>query len=125
MMKKELNFKNEGIGCSDVSEVYDENILLKLENSELTDILIEWGDILYVMNGDLKKQKKDNDNLNRKIEELLSEIESLNHKNENLLDENEKLSNVNLRLNDEIGKILSSNSWKLTKPLRFIRNFLK
>lgn len=72
-------------------------------------------DSLKKERNDLKaKVKKLNDSTNK-------EIKTLKNQNQSLKSKNKALENKNSKLNDEISLYKSSNSWKLTKPLRNIK----
>jgi len=57
--------------------------------------------------------------------DLLLQKRNLNDKNEELAKKNKKLENENKKLKKERKELLSSNSWKLTKPIRNIGRKLK
>lgn len=96
------------------SEMYKENIQLKKDKQELTDVLIEWGDSSY-NKIDLEKQiNKEIGEKNKFKKELDDKIKTINELN-NQLEEKQ----------NEINSLLSSKSWKITKPLRKIVNLFK
>jgi chromosome segregation ATPase len=83
--------------------------------------------------------KMENENLKTENEKLKIIIDNLKTENNNLKNENsnlkthiDHLNNENIRLKQEIehlnklyNEIINSKSWKITKPLRKITNFLR
>ena len=67
---------------------------------------------------DFKKLRQDNRRLKNRNKKLKREISNLKSKNRDLSEENDKLN----KLNDEI---LTSKSWKITKPLRSFKKSIK
>ena len=67
--------------------------------------------------------------INIKLKESNDKIKKLKNKNKKLNNKNKKLNNKNKKLDSEskyyknlTDEILNSNSWKITKPLRKIKN---
>ena len=58
-------------------------------------------------------------------EEAYIKMDSLSKSNLELTEEKEKLSKQNNELKNEINDLLSSNSWKITKPIRKIKKIRK
>ncbi len=56
---------------------------------------------------------------------LLKENYELRTKNKRLINKNKKLNNENKKIKEEIKELYSSNSWKLTKPIRIIGKIFK
>lgn len=99
--------------------------LMYTPNSETDKIIhdIIWtSDITVVMdNYYLKKTIDLGDNINR----LKKEISQKNQELNNLKSENKELKAENKKLNKKQKEIFSSNSWKITKPLRFRNKLFK
>ena len=72
----------------------------------------------YVLVKENKEIKTANDSLKQYNLELSQENDELQNQNAELLKDNNELKKVN-------NAVLSSNSWKLTKPLRFFKTILK
>ncbi|MFZ4413696.1 MAG: glycosyltransferase [Bacteroidales bacterium] len=68
-----------------------------------------------------KEQFQKNEELNQKNEELIQKKEELKQKNDELFQKNNEL----LHKDKELKQIVSSKSWIITKPLRFIFNLFK
>ena len=69
--------------------------------------------------------KKENKSLNKKNQSLNKKNQSLNKKNQSLNKKNAKLK-AQLKKSNNINKeILNSNSWKITKPIRMPKQFIK
>ena len=60
--------------------------------------------------------------LQNEINKLKNDNKELNEKNKKLNEKNKKLNEKNKKLKRKQDEILNSNSWKITKPLRKIRN---
>lgn len=56
---------------------------------------------------------------------LERQIEKLNKENENLKNKNAKMNNKNTELNNKIREMENTISWKITRPLRKLMNFIK
>ena len=69
--------------------------------------------------------KKENKSLNKKNRSLNKKNQSLNKKNQSLNKKNEKLKVQLKKSKDKNNEILNSNSWKLTKPIRMPKQFIK
>ena len=79
-----------------------------------------------------KNLKKENKSLNRKNNSLNKKNNSLNKKNQSLNKKNESLNRKNEKLKAQLKKskdkneeILNSTSWKITKPVRMPKQFIK
>lgn len=104
------------------------------------------GNKIFIVNNDKKdlisentifKEKislleKDNCNLISEINSLQNTINNLNTQShyfemqiKNLKDKNSNLDEINKKNKKKIIEFSSSNSWKLTKPLRKFRNIFK
>lgn len=74
---------------------------------------------------DVATLRKERDSLKKERNDLKVEIkklnDGLNKEIKTLKNQNKSLENKNSKLNDEISLYKSSNSWKLTKPLRNIK----
>lgn len=86
----------------------------KLDNEQLTEILISWGDIFYE---------------NSEFEERISKEQLINNRlTEEMENKDKTIENLNEKLEKkqkEIDMLLNSNSWKVTKPLRKATEKLK
>ena len=71
-----------------------------------------------ILSNELYDLKTNNENLNK-------ELKSLKKKNKKLKKDNNKLKKEIKKLNKLNESLLSSNSWKLTKPLRAFMNFFR
>lgn len=92
------------------SDLFKENEQIKIQNNEFKDVLIKWGEDLY--NNSINKEQND------KINYLTQEL----NKKENTI------NNLNLEIEKQqeiLQCLYSSNSWKITKPLRNIKKFFK
>lgn len=69
--------------------------------------------------------KKKNQSLNKKNQSLNRKNDSLKKKNESLKKKNEKLKTNLQKSRDKNKEILNSTSWKITKPVRAPRNFIR
>ena len=93
------------------TDMYKENKILKEENEELTKALIMWGE------ESIERLKSD--------EIIRIEKEKNAKLQEEIRKKNEIIANLNTQLNqkqNEIDTMLSSNSWKITKPMRNMRS---
>ena len=72
----------------------------------------------YDLRNEFYDLKTNNENLNK-------ELKSLKKKNRELNKDNKKLKKEIKKLNDFNKSLLSSKSWKLTKPLRAVMNFFR
>lgn len=110
LLNQLLNQVNES-NFKDIKEKVEN---LKIENYEFipSDLFIFYKNILY---SETFKEYDYINKLKKKHEELQLENKKLRKRNKKL---NKKLKRLN-KINKEI---LSSNSWKITKPLRSIRN---
>ena len=61
--------------------------------------------------------------LRKKVESLELKNKKLRNKNRKLRDENKKIKALNKELKDTNNELINSNSWKLTAPLRRVKNF--
>lgn len=122
----------------EISEEYKETFFKKMKDDwiqmvelygkdYIIDILDEIATIIFI--NVLESSNYIEFQLKNKISQNNIQIEKLTAENKNLKDNNKKLKNQlnsykikNDSLNKELGLIYSSNSWKLTKPLRKIRN---
>jgi glycosyltransferase involved in cell wall biosynthesis len=86
---------------------------LVMETEDYEEFKLKWFELEY----NEKKESLLNDN---KI--LLNQINSLKNKNRKLSAQNKKLKNDNDELKKLNENLLNSSSWKVTKPLRFIKN---
>ena len=73
---------------------------------------------IYKLNKKIKKLNKNNKKLKNENKKFDKEIKKLN-------ENNEKLKNENKKLNKKNREILNSNSWKITKPLRKLKQSIK
>lgn len=71
------------------------------------------------------KLLKENYELRTKNKRLINKNKKLNSKNKRLNNKNKKLNNKNKKIKEEIKELYSSNSWKLTKPIRIIGKIFK
>ena len=94
-------------------DLISENKELKAKNEELTNNLIDWGEKLYNLS-----TKKNTQDLNNRISLLNKEI---NQKNNHINNLHKQIGEKN----EIIESMYSSNSWRITKPLREIRKFFK
>ncbi len=101
-------------------EKYDEFYsTLYAKNKSLFNNVIESNNHLeYDLSNELYDLKMNNENLN-------NELKSLKKKNKKLKKDNNELKKEIKKLNNLNESLLSSNSWKLTKPLRAFRNFFR
>ena len=101
-------------------EKYDEFYsTLYAKNKSLFNNVIESNNHLeYDLSNELYDLKMNNENLN-------NELKSLKKKNKKLKKDNNKLKKEIKKLNKLNESLLSSNSWKLTKPLRSFMNFFR
>jgi hypothetical protein len=123
--------------CHDKPYIYKKNV----KNGEIINLYIKW--LPFNKNSTYKDEEKIQ---KEKINKLNNENNKLNNENNKLNNENNKLNNENNKLKEKISKIekensktkekynslkeehekiLTSNSWKITKPLRNIKNKLK
>ena len=116
---KETFFKEMKNDFIQMVEEYGKDYILDILSERAAMILIN----IIESNNSLEFQLKN------KISQNNIEIKTLTAENKNLKENNEKLKNQlnsykikNDSLNKELDLIYSSNSWKLTKPLRKIRN---
>ena len=79
-----------------------------------------------------KNLKKENKSLNKKNQSLNKKNNSLNKKNNSLNKKNESLNKKNEKLKAQLKKskdknkeILNSTSWKITKPIRMPKQYIK
>lgn len=99
-------------------ELKEERHVLKEEN-EIIKNRIE------ILENEKIKLIEDNDYLITSNETLKEYNKNINNENNRLKSENESLSKDNKELKEVNELILSSNSWKLTKPLRSIKLLFK
>lgn len=96
------------------TDMYKENKLLKKENKDLNDTLVLWGEeAIDKLSLDEILRKKDDEK-----EGLLKELE----------EKNKIISNLNVELANKqkiIDEMQSSNSWKVTEPIRNIRTSIR
>ena len=71
------------------------------------------------------KYRDETKDLKRQIRKLKKEKEKIKEKNEKIKDENQRIKDENKEIKAELKSILNSNSWKITKPLRSVKNFRK
>jgi len=69
--------------------------------------------------------KKTNDHLNDKTSHLDQKVQSLDAQNKNYTHQIETLNGKISQLNDTLGGVLTSRSWALTRPLRFVGQILR
>jgi cell division protein FtsB len=76
----------------------------------------------------LLEKNKNNESLTQQNESLTQQNESLTQQNESLTQkvdwvksELKKASDINEQLIDELNKVYASNSWRVTKFLRYLR----
>lgn len=81
---------------------------------------------------ELKKAKYNNEKFNKEIQQLIEANDDLKKEIENVKDNNEDLLLLISALNEEKNSILlkyniisNSTSWKVTKPLRYILDYIK
>lgn len=84
------------------------------EINKFKDEIRKWKD-------DFNQIKKDNENLKKNSDKLNKELKVSKAKIKQLENTNNSLNNKNKKLNNEISLYKSSNSWKITKPLRKIK----
>ena len=85
-----------------------------------------------IIDSRLEKLKEINEKLNQKNERLMQnnkklhdEVSELTQSNKSLIQTNKKLKKNNSSLNKELDLIKSSNSWKLTSPVRNLKSKFK
>lgn len=84
---------------------------------------------LKIQNEQLRNEKnilmEKKENLKAKNDILREKNEKLNAKNIHVIEKNKEFKQKNKELKEQYNKILSSSSWKVTAPLRKIRNIKK
>ena len=101
-----------------LNELNEINFTLSKANDDLNDsnnILNDINVDLNNANAELKKKKHDLSKFNKELK----------NRNEELKSENNKLKQENDKLNKLNHEIISSQSWKITKPLRAINSSIK
>lgn len=112
--------------------LYDDKLGLEQKSEELYSIIKEKDIEIKELTDKLKESDKQNDILNNKIRSL----EKFNHdkeilipklrtNNEELKEKTEELYSVVINKNKKIEEYSSSNSWKITEPLRRISNTIR
>jgi hypothetical protein len=120
ILLKNPDFKNLKYLDLDLPEISSEEIIDTYDNDCVLAFVKYNEDIIRLKN----ENKKLNDNINKNNSEnvrLKNEIKKLNDNINKNNSENVRLKNENKKLNDNIDELQSSNSWKITKPLRKLR----
>jgi hypothetical protein len=68
--------------------------------------------------------KNENQELKKENQELKNENQELKNENQELKNENQELKNENQELKNELEAVLRTISWRITLPLRKVRQFL-
>ncbi len=77
------------------------------------------------LENNIKKLKRDIEDLKTERNGFYKTQNNLKNKVKSLEDENANLKNVNLKLTEQISQVQSSNTWKLMKPLKNVKNSSK
>lgn len=110
-LEYDLLEKNHSLNC--MQKKVDD---LKKENNTLINQINHRNEIINTLNTQISKSNKKNKSLKDKNK-------SLKDRNRVLKDKNKALKDKNKELNKFKKDVLTSNSWKLTKPLRKIKNY--
>lgn len=99
-------------------------IILSGENNKLNNINNE----LQITNNNIKSKLDELLSLKVEIEDEIIRLNQdnarINQDNTRLNQDNTRLNQDNIRLNNQLENIYSSKSWKITKPLRSIKNVM-
>lgn len=125
-LKKDFSkiIEEEGEEINDLVNERNQEIL---KNSQLANSRFEYSLYMerYDFNEKINQLKDKNKKLNQENKSLKKKNKTLEKNNKTLKTRNEKMKKQNLELREKNQMILSSNSWKLTKPLRNIKRVVK
>ena len=132
MKKDNAIVKNNILDMPNLNEddLNKEENLIKLNVSSDKTLLIK--DYVIHMESLLNNEKHKNNKLKQDYDKLLAEkdnqtkeLHKLSSVNNELNESLKKLNKINTQLKNKEKKFLSSNSWKITAPLRKIGKFLR
>lgn len=107
---------------TNISEYYLARYDLVLRANNLIEYINEHYEI-YINNlkKDISNLKSKNESLSEKCDTFKYDLNRLSNRNKKLIDSNKKYKKDLKAIKKFKTSVLNSNSWKLTKPLRFIR----